>query len=126
MEWLILFLAGLAEAAWAICLKYTAGFTKPVPTLMTVSLMGVSFFLLAHALKSLPLGTAYAVWVGIGTVGTVIAGIILFDESRNLMRILCVMLIIVGVVGLRLVDTQKPVPPLANLITEADAGKPEA
>ena len=124
MAWLLLFLAGLAETGWAIGLKHTVGFTKLVPSIITVSLMAVSFVLLAHALKSLPLGTAYAVWVGIGTVGTVIAGIILFDESRDLVRILCVILIVAGIVGLRLVDTPKPVPLPAELISETDAGKP--
>lgn len=124
MSWLLLFLAGLAETGWAIGLKHTVGFTKLVPSIITVSLMAVSFVLLAHALKSLPLGTAYAVWVGIGTVGTVIAGIILFDESRDLVRILCVILIVAGIVGLRLVDTPKPVPLPTKLISETDAGKP--
>ena len=84
MCWLILFLAGLFEIAWAIGLKYSEGFTKLTPSIITIITMFISFYLLSLALKSLPLGTAYAIWVGIGTIGTVIAGIFLFGESMNL------------------------------------------
>ena len=102
MAWLILALAGLAEIGWAIGLKYTHGFTRLWPTLGTLAAMALSLWLLGVALKSLPLGTAYAVWTGIGTIGTVILGIILFGESASLLRLLCVGLIVAGIVGLKL------------------------
>lgn len=102
MSWLFLFLAGLFEIGWAIGLKYTDGFTRLVPSLLTVASMIVSLGLLGLALKSLPLGTAYAVWVGIGTIGTVIAGIWLYGEDAGLARIACVGLIGMGIVGLKL------------------------
>jgi quaternary ammonium compound-resistance protein SugE len=106
MAWLVLFAAGLAETGWAIGLKYTYGFTRLTPTIITVALMIVSFALLAQALRSLPLGTAYAVWVGIGVCGTVIAGIYLFDEPRHPLRLLCIGLIVAGVLGLRLLEPE--------------------
>lgn len=109
MAWLVLLAAGLAETGWAIGLKYTQGFTRLTPSLVTVALMIVSFALLAQALRWLPLGTAYAVWVGIGAAGTVAAGIYLFGESRDPLRLLCVALILAGVVGLRLIE---PAPPM--------------
>lgn len=84
MSWTILFLAGIFEIFWAVGLKYSDGFTKLFPTIFTIVTMIISFYLLSLALKALPIGTAYAVWVGIGTVGTVIAGIILFGESMSL------------------------------------------
>ena len=103
MPWLLLLLAGLFEVAWAIGLKYTDGFSRPLPTLLTLSAMGVSVFLLAMAVKQLPLGTAYAVWTGIGAVGTVLMGIWLFNEPATLARVLCLLLIIGGILGLNVI-----------------------
>ncbi|ASX12234.1 quaternary ammonium compound-resistance protein SugE [Aeromonas dhakensis] len=103
MSWLLLLLAGLFEVAWAIGLKYTDGFSRPLPTLLTLSAMGVSVLLLAMAVKQLPLGTAYAVWTGIGAVGTVLMGIWLFNEPATLARVLCLLLIIAGILGLKLI-----------------------
>ncbi len=102
MSWIILFLAGLFEIAWAIGLKYTEGFTRLVPTSLTIVAMAISVGLLGMAMKSLPLGTAYAIWTGIGAVGTVIAGIILFGESVSLFRLGSVLLIFMGIIGLKL------------------------
>jgi quaternary ammonium compound-resistance protein SugE len=102
MSWVILVTAGLLEVVWAIGLKYTDGFTRLWPTLITVSAMLLSVWLLGIALKSLPVGTAYAVWVGIGAIGTAIFGIILFAESANLGKILSLLLIIAGIIGLKL------------------------
>lgn len=102
MNWLILVLAGLFEIAWAIGLKYTEGFTRLWPTLGTVGAMVISVGLLGLAMKSLPVGTAYAVWVGVGAVGTAILGIVLFDESANLGRIISLLFIIAGIIGLKL------------------------
>lgn len=103
MAWLYLLAAGLAEIGWAIGLKYTEGFTRPVPTALTLVSMAVSLGLLGLALRTLPLGTAYAVWTGIGAVGTVILGIVLFAESADMLRLACVGLIVAGIVGLKLV-----------------------
>lgn len=103
MAWFILFAAGLFEVGWAVGLKYTEGFTRLVPTLLTVACMAVSLGLLGLALRSLPLGTAYAVWTGVGTVGTAIAGIVLFAEPAEAMRLVCIGLIVAGIVGLKLV-----------------------
>lgn len=102
MAWIILFLAGLFEIVWAVGIKYTAGFTRPIPSVITVLGMIISVWLLAIAMKTLPLGTAYAVWVGIGTVGAFIAGIVLFQEVLSPMRMISVMLIVAGLVGLKL------------------------
>ena len=102
MSWIILFLAGLFEVGWAIGLKYTEGFTRPLPTALTVCAMLVSLALLGLAMKELPLGTAYAIWTGVGAVGTVIAGIILFGESMALLRLISVALIVCGLIGLKL------------------------
>jgi quaternary ammonium compound-resistance protein SugE len=101
MSWIILFFAGLFEVGWAVGLKYTDGFTRPLPTVMTVAAMAISLGLLGLAMKELPLGTAYAIWTGVGAVGTVIAGIILFGESMALVRLASVALIISGLVGLK-------------------------
>jgi quaternary ammonium compound-resistance protein SugE len=108
MAWLVLVVAGLAETGWAIGLKYTHGFTRLGPSLVTVALMVVSFVLLAHAMRTLPLGTAYTVWVGIGACGAVLAGIVLFGEARHPLRLLCVLLIVAGIVGLRLLEPAVP------------------
>ncbi len=102
MAWVILVVAGLFEVAWAIGLKYTAGFTRLWPTLGTVLAMIVSLWLLGIAMKSLPVGTAYAVWVGVGAVGTVVLGIVLLGEPANAARLFSVALIVAGIVGLRL------------------------
>ena len=102
MTWIILILAGLFEIVWAVGLKYTHGFTRLVPSAVTVGGMLISFWLLALAMKTLPLGTASAVWVGIGTVGAFVAGIILFGESISWLRIASVALIVVGLIGLKL------------------------
>lgn len=104
MAWLTLFAAGLFEIAWAIGLKYTAGFTRLVPTVLTVVSMTVSVALLGLALKTLPVGTAYAIWTGIGTVGTAILGIVLLGESASVARLLCIGLIVIGIAGLRVVS----------------------
>ncbi|AXX85337.1 quaternary ammonium compound efflux SMR transporter SugE [Aliarcobacter skirrowii] len=101
MSWTILFLAGIFEIFWAVGLKYSDGFTKLIPTIFTIITMIISFYLLSLALKALPIGTAYAVWVGIGTVGTVIAGIMLFGESMTLIRVISILFILIGIVGLK-------------------------
>jgi len=101
MPWILLTLAGLFEIGWAIGLKYTDGFTKPLPTALTAGSMLVSIVLLGLAVKTLPMGTAYAVWTGIGTVGTVILGIVLFAEPATAMRLGCIALIVTGILGLK-------------------------
>ena len=101
MAWVYLFLAGLLEIGWALGLKYTDGFTKLTPTLFTVAAMIGSFVLLGQALRVLPIGTAYAIWTGIGAVGTAILGMALFGEPRDLARILCIVLIVAGIGGLK-------------------------
>ena len=103
MAWALLFLAGLLEVAWAVGLKYTDGFTRPWPTAATVAAMIGSVVLLALAVRTLPLGTAYAVWTGIGTAGAVLLGIVLFQEPATLARLFFVGLIVAGLVGLKLV-----------------------
>ena len=102
MAWLTLLVAGLLEVGWAIGLKYAHGFTRLWPTMTTVVCMALSFMLLAHALKTLPIGTAYAVWTGIGTVGTAILGVVLFAEPVEALRLGCILLIVIGIAGLRL------------------------
>lgn len=102
MAWLILLLAGLLEVVWAIGLKYTEGFTRLWPSVGTLVAMALSVALLGLAMKHLPVGTAYAVWVGVGAVGTVIMGIILFQEPATLARLLSMGLIVAGIVGLKL------------------------
>ena len=101
MHWIILFIAGLFEVAWAIGLKYTQGFTKLWPTVFTILSIIISMGLLGYTLKFLPVGTAYAVWTGIGAVGTAILGIILFGESKEFIRVFFIFLIVVGIVGLK-------------------------
>ncbi len=101
MAWTLLTLAGLFEIGWAIGLKYTEGFTRPMPTILTATAMVISVVLLGLAVRSLPVGTAYAVWTGIGTVGTVILGIVLFAEPASALRLGCIAMIIAGIVGLK-------------------------
>ena len=101
MSWIILLFAGLFEVGWAVGLKYTDGFSRPLPTALTILAMAISLGLLGLAMKELPLGTAYAIWTGVGAIGTVIAGIILFGESMALVRLASVALIICGLVGLK-------------------------
>ena len=102
MAWIYLTVAGLFEVAWAIGLKYTNGFTRLWPSLWTGASMVMSMFLLALALRTLPVGTGYAVWTGIGSVGTALLGIVLLGESRDFARLLCLALIVIGIVGLKL------------------------
>jgi quaternary ammonium compound-resistance protein SugE len=102
MNWFILIIAGLFEMAWAIGLKYSDGFSKLWPSVFTVVAMIVSVFLLGYAMKSLPVGTAYAVWVGVGAVGTVILGIVLMDDPVSAWCLLSISLIIAGIIGLKL------------------------
>jgi len=104
MAWLYLVLAGLSEIGWAIGLKYTHGFTRLVPSILTVASMIISLALLGLALRNLPLGTAYAIWTGIGTVGTAVFGIMVFGESAGALRLACIALIVAGIVGLKLVS----------------------
>lgn len=101
MAWIILFIAGILEVVWAIGLKYSHGFTRLTPSVITVVAMAASVFLLANAMKTLPVGTAYAVWTGIGAVGAAITGIVLLGESASLMRVLSLCLIIAGIIGLK-------------------------
>jgi quaternary ammonium compound-resistance protein SugE len=103
MAWISLLIAGLFEIGWAIGLKYTDGFSKLWPSVWTVASMIVSLLFLEYALRTLPVGTAYAIWVGIGAVGTAILGMWLFNESRELARIICLLLIVAGVIGLKFV-----------------------
>jgi quaternary ammonium compound-resistance protein SugE len=103
MAWIYLFIAGLFEIGWAIGLKYTHGFTRLMPTMLTLASMTVSLGMLGLALKTLPIGTAYAIWTGIGTVGTAALGILLFGEAATAMRLACIGLIVSGIVGLKLV-----------------------
>jgi quaternary ammonium compound-resistance protein SugE len=105
MKWIYLVTAGFFEVGWAMGLKYSQGFTKILPSAITVAGMVASFYFLSLSLKSLPLGNAYAIWTGIGTVGTVVLGIILFKEPINVMRMICIALIVVGIVGLKMIST---------------------
>ena len=104
MAWAILFAAGLLEVGWAIGLKYTEGFTRPLASVLTLAAMAGSILLLGLALKTLPIGTAYAVWTGIGAVGTAMLGIALFGEPATLARLACIGLIVAGILGLKLVS----------------------
>ena len=103
MAWIYLIIAGLFEVAWAIGLKYTEGFSRLFPSLWTLASMAISFLLLSLALKTLPVGTAYAVWTGIGAVGTALLGIYLFSEPAAALRLACIGLIVAGIVGLKIV-----------------------
>ena len=104
MAWVVLFIAGIFEVVWALGLKYTEGFTKLWPSVGTLAAMAVSFILLSQALKTIPVGTGYAVWTGIGTVGAVIFGMVFLGEPRDAARIACLLLILIGIVGLRVVS----------------------
>ena len=104
MSWVYLFVAGLFEIGWAIGLKYTNGFTRLVPTLLTAISMAISLGLLGIALKTLPVGTAYAIWTGVGAVGTAILGVYLLGEPATVGRIVCIGLIVSGIVGLKVVS----------------------
>ncbi|MBK5074954.1 quaternary ammonium compound efflux SMR transporter SugE [Budviciaceae bacterium CWB-B4] len=101
MAWIILFIAGLLEVVWAVGLKYSHGFTRLTPSIITAVAMAASVFLLANAMKTLPVGTAYAVWTGIGAVGAAVTGIVLLGESASVMRIISLCLIIGGIIGLK-------------------------
>lgn len=101
MAWIYLFIAGILEVGWAIGMKYSEGFTKLWPSVFTIITMVISFTLLSMALKTLPVGTGYAVWTGIGTVGAAILGIVLFNEPRDAARLICIFLIIAGIAGLK-------------------------
>ncbi len=118
MAWVVLFAAGLLEIGWAVGLKYTEGFTKPWPTMATVAAMVASMGLLGVALRTLPVGTAYAVWTGIGTVGTAILGIVLFREPATALRLTCIALIVAGIVGLKLATPDKEKRPSYSARTE--------
>src|SRR6185436_15540832 len=105
MAWIWLTVAGLLEVVWAVGLKYTEGFTRLLPSAITAAAMIASVYCLAVAVRTIPIGTGYAVWTGIGAVGVALLGMILFDEARNVLRILCILLIIAGIAGLKLVST---------------------
>lgn len=127
MPWAMLLVAGLAEIAWVIGLKYTEGFTKFWPSVWTGLGMAVSFLLLSQAIRTIPVGTGYAVWTGIGAAGAAILGIFLFDESREPARLLCLALIIGGVVGLKLLpgaDEAAPVPESAAPVSSESSSQP--
>jgi len=107
MAWVILVIAGLFETVWAVALKYSEGFTRLWPSVITAVAMIISLYLLAISLKSLPLGTAYTIWTGIGALGTVIFGIIVFGESKDLLKLFFVMMILGGIVGLRVASSKE-------------------
>ena len=104
MEWIYLVIAGSLEVGWAAGLKYSQGFTRILPSILTVIGMAASFYFLSLSLKSLPLGNAYAIWTGIGTVGTVVLGIVLFKEPISIMRSTCIVFIVLGIAGLKLIS----------------------
>ena len=108
MAWLYLLVAGLLEIAWAVGLKLSQGFSRPLPTAFTIVTMIGSFVFLSLAMRSLPLGTAYAIWTGIGAIGTATLGIFLFDESAAAGRLVCIVLIVAGIVGLKLTSSAYP------------------
>ena len=110
MAWTYLIIAGLFECGWAVGLKYSEGFTKLIPSLLTIAAMGISLWLLSLAMKSIPVGTAYAVWTGIGAVGVAVIGMIFLGESREVLRILSLLLIVAGIVGLKLVSAGQGAP----------------
>jgi quaternary ammonium compound-resistance protein SugE len=105
MNWIFLFIAGILEIVWAVGLKYSSGFSRLWPSVITLSAMFASFFFLSQAIRTIPIGNAYAVWTGIGAAGVAILGIILFNESADIRRIACIGLIIAGIVGLKLLGS---------------------
>ena len=105
MVWIILLLAGILEIAWAVGLKYSNNFTRPLPSALTIIAMIISIWLLSYSMKTLPIGTAYAIWTGIGIVGTFLLGIVLFNEPMDIGRIICAGLIVLGIVGLKVLST---------------------
>lgn len=105
MAWVYLIAAGLFECVWAIGLKYTEGFSKPIPSLITITAMAISFALLSNAMRTIPIGTAYAIWTGIGAVGVALIGMFFLGESKEVLRLLCLLLIVCGIVGLKLVSS---------------------
>ena len=105
MAWVVLFIAGLFEVGWALGLKHTEGFTKFWPSVGTIGAMAASVFLLSHALKTIPVGTGYAVWTGIGALGTVIIGMVFLGEPREVGRMVCLLLILAGIIGLKVLST---------------------
>ena len=105
MAWVYLIVAGIFECIWALGLKYTEGFTKLFPSILTLFAMGISIWFLSIAVKSIPVGTAYAVWTGIGAVGVAVSGMFLFGEPRDILRLICLLLIVSGIVGLKFVST---------------------
>jgi quaternary ammonium compound-resistance protein SugE len=105
MKWIYLIIAGVFEVGWAVGLKYSQGFSKPLPSILTIMGMLASFYFLSLSLKNLPLGTAYAVWTGIGTVGTVVFSIVLFKEPINIMSVIFIAFIVSGIIGLKLTST---------------------
>lgn len=104
MAWVYLGIAGLFEIGWAVGLKYTEGFSRPIPSVLTMIAMGLSLWLLSIAMKTIPIGTAYAVWTGIGAIGVALLGMLLFGESRDVLRLLCLFLIITGIIGLKVLS----------------------
>lgn len=106
MAWIYLIIAGLLEIGWAIGLKYTDGWTRAFPSLLTGATMVASFYFLSLAVKTLPIGTAYAIWTGIGTVGAAVLGVLIFGEARDVSRVLCILLIVAGIIGLKLTSPQ--------------------
>lgn len=105
MAWFLLISAGLFECGWAVGLKYTDSFTKLVPSVLTIAAMGISFWLLSIAMKTIPIGTAYGVWTGIGAIGVALLGMFLLGESKDVMKIICLLLIVAGIVGLKVVSS---------------------
>lgn len=105
MAWILLFIAGIFEIGWAIGMKYTEGFTKLVPSILTLLSMGLSVYLLSLATKEIPIGTAYAVWTGIGIAGTSVLGIIMFNEAVEVLRVIFILMILIAIVGLKVIST---------------------
>mgnify|MGYP001814598737 FL=1 len=106
MAWIYLLLAGLFECGWAIGLKYTDGFSRLTPSVLTLVAMAISVYFLSLSLKTIPIGTAYAIWTGIGAIGVAVLGMFMFDESRELARVMCLLLIVAGIVGLRIIPAR--------------------
>lgn len=107
MAWAYLIIAGIFEIIWAVALRNSEGFTKLIPAIITILAMAVSIYLLAISLKTIPLGIAYTIWTGVGAIGVVIAGIVLFNESKDILKLLFIFFIIAGIVGLKLISTPK-------------------